>query len=409
MSKLFLFTNHFPHGQGEVFLETELVFTSQFFKEVIIIPLAPTQPKSTRILPVNVSVSKPLLNCRLDQKLRLLLSGTLNRAPLRFALMEFISQRVITRMQWIKNWMSYTCITRAALASDGYRKLLKNINPEDLLYFYWGDNASNLVRFLKSRLSNKMLVRFHGSDLYKERKGGYLPYRKQLLENIDLALMISAHGKEYLAHHYPMQNHKVAVSRLGVMDKGLAKKGTHHILNLVSCSSLVKVKRVHLIAEALKLIDFEVNWVHFGTGPLLDEIEGVIRKLPAKIHVQLMGQTSNAELIDFYSHNPVDLFINVSESEGIPVSIMEAASMGVPALATNVGGVSEIVSEENGFLIDKDSSPEVIAKYISYFYHRSDQEKLRLNSRLMWSQRFDAQKNYTSLGILISSMVSGER
>ncbi|NCO54621.1 MAG: glycosyltransferase, partial [Bacteroidetes bacterium] len=50
----------------------------------------------------------------------------------------------------------------------------------------------------------------------------------------------------------------------------------------------------------------------------------------------------------------VDLFINVSESEGIPVSIMEALSAGIPVIATNVGGTNEIVNNDVGFLIDKE-------------------------------------------------------
>jgi len=46
--------------------------------------------------------------------------------------------------------------------------------------------------------------------------------------------------------------------------------------------------------------------------------------------------------------------MNLSETEGIPVSIMEAQSAGVPILATNLGGTSEIVNNENGFLVEKD-------------------------------------------------------
>ena len=47
--------------------------------------------------------------------------------------------------------------------------------------------------------------------------------------------------------------------------------------------------------------------------------------------------------------------MNVSESEGIPVSIMEASSFGIPVIATNVGGVGEIVENGyNGLLLNKD-------------------------------------------------------
>ena len=45
---------------------------------------------------------------------------------------------------------------------------------------------------------------------------------------------------------------------------------------------------------------------------------------------------------------PVDLFLTVSANEGIPVSIMEAQSFGIPVIATDVGGISEIVNNVNG-------------------------------------------------------------
>ena len=49
--------------------------------------------------------------------------------------------------------------------------------------------------------------------------------------------------------------------------------------------------------------------------------------------------------------NDFDLFVNMSLSEGIPVSIMEAISFGIPIIATNVGGNAEIVNDETGVLI----------------------------------------------------------
>ena len=78
---------------------------------------------------------------------------------------------------------------------------------------------------------------------------------------------------------------------------------------------------------------------------------------------------SNQQIIDFYAKTPLDLFINVSESEGIPVSIMEAMSFGIPAIATNVGGTNEIVNQKNGYLIDSESTSEEISNYINNFLY----------------------------------------
>jgi glycosyltransferase involved in cell wall biosynthesis len=69
----------------------------------------------------------------------------------------------------------------------------------------------------------------------------------------------------------------------------------------------------------------------------------------------------------FYSNNPVDLFLNVSESEGIPVSIMEAMAAGIPVIATDVGGSAEIVDDSVGTIVPADTTAESLAKSIATF------------------------------------------
>ena len=59
-----------------------------------------------------------------------------------------------------------------------------------------------------------------------------------------------------------------------------------------------------------------------------------------------------------------DLFMNVSSSEGLPVSIMEAFSFGIPALVTAVGGNPEIVQEGAGILLDENPSINSITQNI---------------------------------------------
>ena len=75
-------------------------------------------------------------------------------------------------------------------------------------------------------------------------------------------------------------------------------------------------------------------------------IKSSTENLEENISVKLLGKVNNNDILNFYSITPVNLFINLSESEGIPVSIMEAISFSIPIIATDVGGVSEIVTEE---------------------------------------------------------------
>ena len=56
--------------------------------------------------------------------------------------------------------------------------------------------------------------------------------------------------------------------------------------------------------------------------------------------------------------NKMNLFINLSDSEGIPVTIMDAFSVGIPVIARDVGGISEIVSNQNGVLLSSNGDIE---------------------------------------------------
>ena len=95
----------------------------------------------------------------------------------------------------------------------------------------------------------------------------------------------------------------------------------------MSCARAVPIKRLDRIAEALKKIkDIPIEWTHIGGGECLDSIREAACGLPDNIHVKFTGTVSNDEVYQIYSVEPFHVFINVSKSEGVPVSIMEAMS-----------------------------------------------------------------------------------
>ncbi|MBQ4033784.1 MAG: glycosyltransferase, partial [Paludibacteraceae bacterium] len=114
-------------------------------------------------------------------------------------------------------------------------------------------------------------------------------------------------------------------------------------LNIVSCSNAIPLKRLDLIAEALQKADFPIQWTHIGSGPTLEKISAMVESMPKNVTVSLLGQKSNEFVRDLYTKKHFDVFLNVSTTEGVPVSIMEALAAGIPVIATNVGGTSEIV------------------------------------------------------------------
>ena len=110
-----------------------------------------------------------------------------------------------------------------------------------------------------------------------------------------------------------------------------------------------------------------------------------------------MGAIQNVEVYKYYNEHCADLFINVSSSEGLPVSIMEAISFGIPVIATDVGGTGEIVKNGiSGFLINRDFETVELAKKIMNIYELPYDEfiSLRKNTRNLWREKYQGKINY---------------
>jgi glycosyltransferase involved in cell wall biosynthesis len=271
-------------------------------------------------------------------------------------------------------------------------------------YTYWFNQWTFILSVLhKLKPSFKLFTRIHGSDVYEEQHtepGFFFKFRTFQFRAIKKVFAISANGKKHLLKMNPgLEENKITVSRLGVEDHGHGREEQNAGYRIVSCSALQRYKRVHLIVEILKYIKEPVEWVHFGDGELRDNFLEQVKQLPAHITFKWMGFQPNSAVTGYYKENAVDLFINVSETEGIPVSIMEAISFGVPVMATDVGGVSEIVNSATGYLIPKQFDVKAAAEQISEHFHLPAGRKgaLRRSTRDFWTEHYNAVRNYESL------------
>ena len=93
--------------------------------------------------------------------------------------------------------------------------------------------------------------------------------------------------------------------------------------------------------------------------------------------------------------------LNTSSSEGVPVSIMEAYSHGIPVVATDVGGNSEIVLQEH--IIPPDSNSEDIAKIINGW---SEDSQIREKVNIIQSEHFDSTKNAQKFTSIIDEITN---
>ena len=274
----------------------------------------------------------------------------------------------------------------------------------DAGYSFWGKESAYALLLLKRSFpSMKAVSRFHGCDLYLSRGiGNVLPFRSAFGQDLDRLFFISEHGRGYWLDHFPCEGpDRSAVRLLGCAppEVGPAVSGPGP-LRLFSCSSAIPLKRIGLLIRALSLIPdpVPVFWTHVGGGPELDALRSEAdAQLSAKPNVRysFTGPLPNERIRPLYVREGAGLFINVSESEGLPVSMMEAMSVGIPLMGTDVGGVSELIGPDTGILLPADPSPKEIADAIAGFALLAPEERSRLseNARALWSDRLNADEN----------------
>lgn len=392
---LLLLTKFFPYGSGEAFIENEISVLAEYYEKIIIIACEPTEDMSdVRKVPDNVSVYKvPASSKKKD-----ILKGCFQFVNADSDLKEEktyckgLKRRVFLGYFETKSRRVYEYIIEHNFLEDLEEK-------KYVLYSYWLFMTARVSTFISREIKPALMIsRAHGYDLYEEiNKINYLPYRRLFLKSFDNIFPCSENGSDYLKEKYPDISENVKASLLGTKDYGISKVSGDGVFRIVSCSRVVPVKRVTRLVNTLSLLEnsgLKIEWTHFGGGSGLEELKRLCESKLNNISYKLKGDTKNAELMRIYNEIPIDLFVNVSSSEGLPVSIMEAISFSIPVVATDVGGTNEIVvNGETGVLIPSDFTDERLAEIIKEFI--AGTIKINRNTcRRFWEKNYTAEKNY---------------
>lgn len=405
MKTLVLITSNYPFGKSDPFPGTELPFLEKAFDRIIIISQN-SRSEQTHKIPGQVKIFRYNTSTSPAGFLKLPLLLAENRKLIKSIFQKEISFRKTTGT--VLSLSMKALLLRKIIKALQLRTFIidmlrnENITRDIVFYSYWLNTGAHAISLLDYPGSIK-IARAHGSDLYEEKAdAGFLPLFPLVAENLDSIFFVSEPGKKYFMEKLISGKAGLNVSRLGISGPGpLLYNSGETLFRIASCSNVIPLKRVHLIIEALELVKTgkKIHWTHFGAGSKLEDLKIRAAGLKAKnsnAEADLRGFIANEEIMDFYRQNKISLFLNTSSTEGVPVSIMEAQSFGIPVIATDVGGVSEIVTEGTGFLLPHDFKPEELAGKIEYFLNLppAEEKKFREKAFRNWKQKFDASVNY---------------
>lgn len=411
MSTLCVIANKFPYGTIETYMETESKYY-RAFDEVIICSLTvgDKDKKNRREVDEKITV----IPIKLASRIKYLFGSLYSFADRNFYReIRYLFKH--KRFSLRRLFRLFVYISRAHVDSrEVNRQAGRYLKDKDVVFYSYRFEYQPYVSVLlkkKLKSENAVIVsRAHRYDLYEDQnKDGYIPLRQTLVRELRGIYPCSDYGRDYLRSMFPEYSDKICSKFLGTIDRGTQEpyKQDDNKLFIVSCSHVVPVKRIDKILDVLKRLNgYQIYWTHFGAGPLMEWLQTEAGKLPENVTVNLMGSVPNGDIIEHYKKNYYDFFINMSDSEGIPVSIMEAMSFGIPSVATKAGGTGEIVQDNvNGLLFDIETGTEEIANRIAE--NKSRFCEMRDASRKMWEEKYMAERNYSSFVNELLDAVAG--
>lgn len=262
---------------------------------------------------------------------------------------------------------------------------------------FWLDFPTSALAALRKSHGIRFVSRAHGYDILIRRAAGL---RARAIAASEGVMAVSAAGADALRNRFPAQAAKISSVRLGTpLPEGRTRHsepGSRRI-NFLSVSRVVGLKRVDrclTMAHAMAVArpDWQISWTHIGDGTDMDRLrEDVAAKRRDNLTVSLPGEMPHAAVMDFLAREVVDWFMLLSETEGLPVSVLEAMSHGIPVIATDVGGMAEAVDDDCGILMAPDPEPEEFVRgIIPYIDSRTRYDRLCEGAHAKAVDEFDA-------------------
>lgn len=289
------------------------------------------------------------------------------------------------RKNFIKRfWLKYVMGKPPVYYRGELQVLIKMMKrrPADVMHAYFGHTGVHLLPFIQV-WDRPTVVSFHGMDIQpRPQQEGYDAQMQELLQTLPLVL---ARSKSLLAglERLGCPKEKLRLNRTGIPLESFP----FHQRPMPADGSWRFVQACRLIAKkglATALRAFakfharcpQAKFIIAGDGPMKGELEKLIGELGLRDAVELRGFLGQAELAELYARSHI--FLHPSEmppdqnQEGVPNSMLEAMSTGLPVLATTHGGIPEAVTHERTGLLVPERDEEALFRAMCQMTDEAD-------------------------------------
>lgn len=366
---------------NHAFIFNDIAYAAQCYEQIVVVTPNCEEMKKTCEKFSNVSYSP--YTAKWTLKLLISVLKNIDKTIISEFLRALINKKV--DLNYIKDIFYY--LLNIKVIKEKTTTYVKDEGKAWILLSMWFHSTAYAICKMKSVYPQIKLVSLAHAFEIDDLRNKQIDYscKKVCHDNVDYISFISKTMlNRYMSNHVvpnSWRSNNLGLNYLGVKryENIYVGKSTGQEYHILTCSRCIELKRLNLLIEALDLIkSYKIRWTHIGDGPLLKDLMRTSEMLGSNIAVEWMGAMNYNDVHRYYSKTHIDLFVNLSTTEGLPVSILEAMAYGVPVLATNVGGTPEVVNEKTGYLLCENPSSQAIADALLQCIKMDDNDKNRM-------------------------------
>jgi glycosyltransferase involved in cell wall biosynthesis len=307
---------------------------------------------------------------------------------------------------------------------SSFKTFWESVKSSDLIHVHGHPYLSSLLAVkIAKKCSKPLVVTQHNTFIeYENSLWDHVEWLndcavgKQVLKGADKVVVVSNATRNYVLSlgadpdKIEVLHNGVDLDRFrplpGVKDEMRKKLGIPQDSSVaLTVRRLVYKNGIDTLIESARLAvrkNPKLVFVVVGKGPDFEQVKEKMGQLGLQRNFRLTGFISDEDLPFYY--NSADFFVLPSKSgEGLPLVALEAMACGLPVVATNVGGISEVMSEDYGRLVPP-GSPVSLAEAILEF-SRKNLSVLKKDLRMMMEEKFSWDRNVEKLGNIYEELI----
>lgn len=298
-------------------------------------------------------------------------------------------------------------------------RLKELLNKYNIDILHCHDYKANFIGFITSKPRKvKLITTLHGWTKAEARVKFYECIDSFIMKHFEQVISVSDKirgsllkkgfsSKKIIVIHNGVETDYFGKKVVGVeYKKRIGIEGNFNVIGTVGRLSAEKGQK-YLIEAVSEIVKHSPNTVFLivGDGPFKKLLKDTVISLGLERHIIFTGSFPREEMKNIYSL--MDIFILPSLTEGFGLALVEAMAMGIPVIATNVGGIPEIIEHgKTGYLVPPADAKAISKAIIDLLSDKTKSELMGKAGQNFAKQEFSIYKSVTQIEQVYKNLVS---